>query len=460
MRHLIADKKFYKMVLAIAVPIMIQNGITNFVNLLDNVMVGQIGTAQMSGVAIVNQILFVFNLCVFGGCAGAGIFTAQYYGIKDIKGVRDTTRFKIIICAVLLLFGILFMTLFSDDLISLFLHSDGDTANTDLALSSARTYLYIMLIGLVPSAMVQVYASTLRETGETVVPMKAGAIAVVVNLVLNYLLIFDHFGYKGLGVAGAAVATVISRFVEIAIIIYWTNKHKNKHPYFEGLFKSIKIPLSLMKGITVKGLPILVNEALWSLGMSMLLQCYSIRGLSVVAAVNIANVIFNVFSIVFIALGDSIAIIVGQLLGKGKMEEAKDTDNKLIFFSTSICVIIGIIVFFAAPLFPALYNTEPEVKLLSTTFIQIIGICLPIHAFLHATYFTIRSGGKTVVTFLFDSCYMWLVTVLLAFCLSRYTNLNIVTIYFIVQISDLIKATIGFILLKKNIWLNNIVNNI
>lgn len=460
MSHLIADKKFYKMVLAISVPIMIQNGISNFVNLLDNVMVGQVGTAQMSGVAIVNQIMFVFNLCVFGGCAGAGIFTAQYYGIKDIKGVRDTTRFKLIICAVLLFVGMSIMLLFNDEIISLFLHSDGDTASTALALASAKKYLYIMMIGLVPMALVQTYSSTLRETGETVLPMKAGAIAVVINLVLNYLLIFDHFGYKGLGVAGAAVATVISRFVEFAIILYWVTKHKDNHPYFKGLFKSFKIPPSLMTSITAKGLPILVNEALWSLGMSMLLQCYSMRGLNVVAAANIANVIFNVFNIVFIALGDSIAIIVGQLLGKGKMDEAKDTDNKLIFFSTSVCVIIGIILFFAAPLFPALYNTEPEVKALATTFIRIVGICLPIHAFLHATYFTIRSGGKTIITFLFDSCYIWLVTVTLAFCLSRYTNLDIVKIYFIVQISDLVKAAIGFVLLKKNIWLNNIVNDI
>ena len=140
MRNLIADKRFYKMVLAVAIPIMIQNGITNFVNLLDNVMVGQIGTAQMSGVAIVNQILFVFNLCVFGGCAGAGIFTAQYYGIKDMQGVRDTTRFKMIVCAILLIVGTIIMTVFSDELISAFLHSDGET-DVALALSSGKIYL-------------------------------------------------------------------------------------------------------------------------------------------------------------------------------------------------------------------------------------------------------------------------------------------------------------------------------
>ena len=459
MGKLIADKRFYKMVLAIAIPIMIQNGITNFVNLLDNIMVGQIGTAEMSGVAIVNQIIFVFTLCVFGGCAGAGIFTAQYYGTGDMEGVRNTTRFKMLICAVLLVVGWLIMGVWGDELISAFLHSD-DTTNIELALTSGRKYLNIMLIGLAPMALVQAYASTLRETGETVLPMKAGAIAVVINLVLNYMLMFDHFGYKGLGVTGAAIGTAVSRFAELFIILFWTHKHSDKAPYAKGMYKTFRIPASLTAKVMTKGMPLMFNELLWSTGMSMLLQCYSLRGLSVVAAANISSVISNVFNIVFIALGDSIAIIVGQLLGKGLMEEAKDTDNKLIFFSTALCAVIGVIMIIVAPLFPDLYNTEPEVKAMATSFIRVVGFCMPLHAFLHGAYFTLRSGGKTIITFLFDSIYMWGVSVLLAFTLCRYTSLNIVHIFFIVNFSEIIKATIGFILLKKGIWLNNIVRDI
>ena len=459
MGKLIADKRFYKMVLAIAIPIMIQNGITNFVNLLDNIMVGQIGTAEMSGVAIVNQIIFVFTLCVFGGCAGAGIFTAQYYGTGDMEGVRNTTRFKMLICAVLLVVGWLIMGVWGDELISAFLHSD-DSTNIELALTSGRKYLNIMLIGLAPMALVQAYASTLRETGETVLPMKAGAIAVVINLVLNYMLMFDHFGYKGLGVTGAAIGTAVSRFAELFIILFWTHKHSDKAPYAKGMYKTFRIPASLTAKVMTKGMPLMFNELLWSTGMSMLLQCYSLRGLSVVAAANISSVISNVFNIVFIALGDSIAIIVGQLLGKGLMEEAKDTDNKLIFFSTALCAVIGVIMIIVAPLFPDLYNTEPEVKAMATSFIRVVGFCMPLHAFLHGAYFTLRSGGKTIITFLFDSIYMWGVSVLLAFTLCRYTSLNIVHIFFIVNFSEIIKATIGFILLKKGIWLNNIVRDI
>ena len=457
MSKYIADKNFYKKTLAIAVPMMIQNGITNFVSLLDNIMVGQLGTAQMSGVAIVNQLLFVFTLCIFGGCSGAGIFTAQYFGNGDHDGVRNTMRFKLLMCAVLLPIGLWFFITFGEKLIMHFLHADGDPEHIALALTNAKQYISIMLVGLVLQSFSQTYVSTLRETGETLLPMKAGALAVLVNLVLNYVFIFDHFGIKGMGVAGAALATTISRIVELGILVSWTHRHTDKNPFAVGLYKSFKLPAPLIGNIVRKGMPLMFNESLWSLGMTMLVQCYSVRGLSVVAAVNIAGVVFNVFSVVFIALGDSVAIIVGQLLGNNQMDEAKDTDTKLIFFSTMLTVAIAVVVIIVAPLFPMMYNTEPQVRTMATSMIRIVGLCMPINAFLHAAYFTIRSGGKTVITFLFDCGYVWCVPVVLAYILSHYTGANILVIYFLCNAADIIKAIVGYVLLKKGIWLNNIV---
>ncbi len=458
LNRLIADKAFYKSTLAIAIPIMIQNGITNFVNMLDNIMVGQIGTAQMSGVAIVNQIMFVFIISIFGACSGAGIFTAQYHGNNDPDGVRDTTRFKIIIGSIIEILAIIIFKIYDDELISLFLQKGDLAEDTALALQSAKTYLSVMVIGIIPTTFIQIYSSTLRETGETVVPMKAGTIAVVTNLILNYILIFDHFGYKGLGVAGAAIATVVSRYIEVAIIIYWTHKHKGENPFAIGLYKTFRLPLSFMIKISKKGFPLMMNEILWSLGSTTLVQCYSVRGLTAVAAINIANTIANVFNIVFIAMGSAVAIIIGQLLGSGKTKEAKDTDTKLIFFSTFLCAVIGLVVIILAPLFPKMYNTEPIVKETATYLIMSIGVLMPVHSYLHTTYFTLRSGGKTFITFLFDSGFMWLVTLPVAFYLSRQTNFHIIPLYIICQSTDLLKSIIGYVLLKKDIWINNIVS--
>lgn len=446
------------MVLLVAVPIMIQNGITNFVGLLDNVMVGQVGTEQMSGVAIVNQLIFVYSLCIFGGLSGAGIFGAQFYGQDNQAGIRDILRLKIWIGILITFLGFLVLGFLGEPLINAFLAGEANKENVAVALYYGKEYLWIMMAGIIPFCIVQIYSSTLRETGETIVPMAAGIVAVVVNLVFNYILIFGKFGAPAMGVAGAAIATVLSRFVECAIVVIWTHTHREKNIYIMGLYRSLKVPLWLTKKVIIKGMPLLMNEALWAAGMAMLLQCYSVRGLNVVAGMNISNTIANLFNIVFIAMGNSVAIIVGQLLGAGKMKEARDTDTKMIAFSVASCIVIGAIMVAIAPLFPKMYNTTDEVRGLAESFIIIAAVFMPQNAFLHAAYFTLRSGGKTVITFFFDSVFAWVVSIPLAYVLSRYTGLSIVLIYFCCQGIEIIKCIIGFILVKKGSWLQNIIS--
>ncbi|KIR02894.1 Multi antimicrobial extrusion protein (Na(+)/drug antiporter), MATE family of MDR efflux pump [Lachnospiraceae bacterium TWA4] len=457
MRKFIGDKKFYLMVLSIAIPIMIQNGITNFVALLDNIMIGRIGTEQMSGAAIVNQLIFVYNLCIFGGVAGAGIFTAQFFGQNNVEGVRQTVRFKLWTVIVLNIITISLLLIKGEALILLFLTGEGEVSSIEQTLQYGEQYLMIMLLGLPAFALVQVYAGTLRECGKTVLPMVAGLVSVGTNLVLNYILIYGKFGAPVLGVKGAAIATVIARYVECIIVVVVTHHQSKEYPFALGLYRTLLLPRDLTKKIFVKGLPLLVNETLWSLGMSALVQCYSIRSIDVVAAFNISNTIANVFNIVFIALGDAVAIIVGQYLGAGKMKEARDADNKLIAFSVMCCTGIAIIMFILAPLFPNLYNTSKDVKELATNLIRAFAVFLPQSAFMHATYFTIRSGGKTLITFLFDSVFVLVISVPLAFVLSRYTVLPMLVIFVCVQLADLIKCGIGFILVKKGVWMQNIV---
>lgn len=456
-KKLIGNREFYKMVLAVAVPIMIQNGITNFVGLLDNIMVGRIGTEQMSGIAIVNQLMMVFNISIFGAISGAGIFGAQFFGCDDHKGVRDTFRFKLYTCLLIVIVGLLIFIFAGEPLILLYLHGEGMEEQLNAALVYGKEYLAVMLVGLFPFALEQVYTSTLRECRETMVPMKAGIAAVLVNLVFNYLLIFGKFGFPELGVAGAAIATVVSRFVQAAIVIIWTHKHADRMKFITGAYASPVIPLGLVGNILKKGTPLIVNEILWAAGMAYLMQCYSVRGLSAIAALNISSTISNLFNTVFIAMGSAIAIIVGQLLGAGKMDEAKDTDTKLIAFSVACCVGIGGILALTAPLFPMMYNTSEEVKELATAFIRIVACCMPMAAFIHASYFTLRSGGKTIVTFLFDSVFLWCASIPLAYVLSRYTTLHVIPLYLACQLIDIIKCVIGFILVKKGVWIQNIV---
>ncbi len=457
-RKFIGDKAFYHALLVLIVPMIIQQGITNFVSLLDNIMVGRLGTESMSGVAIVNQLLFVFNLSIFGGLAGASIFGAQFYGKGDHQGVRYAFRFKLMYGALITILATGVLVLFHQPLISLFLTDTGSGGDLALTLSEARQYLKVMLVGLIPFALSQSYSSSLRETGETKAPMVASVIAIFVNLILNYVLIFGRFGAPRLGVVGAAVATVIARYIETGYLMYITHANSVRFQFIQGAYRSLRIPADIVKRILITAAPLIANEVLWSIGTTMINQSYSTRGLTVVAATNITSTVWHLFCVIMFAMGNAISIIIGQLLGAGKIDEAKDSDNKLLFFTFVLHIGIGLLIALCAPFIPMIYNTEQAVRDLTTQLLLVSGAALPFQALAHATYFTLRSGGKTFITFLFDCVFTWVVSLPIAFFLSRFTAVNVVFIYFCVQFADAIKVVIGILMLKSGIWANNIVN--
>lgn len=451
------DKVFLRRVSAVALPIMVQNAITNFVSLLDNIMVGQVGQIPMSGVSIVNQLLFVFNLCIFGATSGAGIFTAQLHGSQNHKGVGYTFRFKILISLILTALGVGIFLNWSDPLIGLYLTGEGDAAAASGALFYGREYLQVMLFGLLAFALSTSYSSTLRESGQTTVPMIAGIAAVAVNLVLNYILIFGRFGAPSMGVRGAALATVISRYVELAIVAGWTHLHSAQHPFIRGVYRSPFIPRSLLFSIIRKGTPILCNEFLWSTGMAMLNQCYSTCGLDVVPAMNISSTIYNLGSVAFLSMGNSVGILMGQMLGANTpKQEIMEYNRKLTAVSVLCGAVFGSLMIAASGLFPMLYKATDEVRRLAGMLICASALAMPFSAAAHAAYFTLRSGGKTIITVIFDSGFMWCINVPLAFFLSRFTGWPILPIYAICQSLDIVKCIFGRIMVKKGTWIQNL----
>ena len=455
----IGDKAFYKALTAIALPVVLQNGLTTLVSLLDNIMVGAVGTEQMTGVSIANQLMFVFNLCIFGGMGGASIFGAQFFGKKDHEGVRHAFRFKLLLAGVLVILGVSVFLLLGDPLIASYLHEGGETGDIFATARYGREYLQIMLWGFLPFALMQAYASTLRECGETLLPMKAGITAILINLVLNYILIFGKLGLPAMGANGAAIATVISRYVECLIVIFWTHRNKGKMPFIVDAYHSMHIPRELTRQIFIKGMPLLVNEALWSSGMAIINQCYSTRGLAVVAGLNISSTIANLFNTIWMANGTAVAIMLGQQLGASKFDEAKATLKRLIGFSVMSAIATTLALTIFAPIFPHFYNTTEEVRHLATQLLLIVAFAAPLHSFVHLSYFTLRSGGKTWITFFFDCGYMWLLSIPLARILANHTALAILPMYAICQYIDIVKAALGAILMKKGVWIHNIVDH-
>lgn len=454
MKKLIGSKGFYKMVLAICIPIVIQNGFTNLASLLDNIMIGQLGTLSMSGVSITNQLLQVFNVTIFGAMSGPGIFMAQFYGKKNKEGVENCFRIKLIIGIIIALLAIFLFYTFGQQLISLYLNDNPtDSLKT---LNYGMDYLKIMLIGLIPFVITQVYSSSLRETGNTVLPMIASVVAVIVNFCINYILIFGHFGFPQLGVTGAAIGTVVSRVVEMSINI--VGGYRNT--YLKEAMVLKKVPLSLTKEMLKRGLPLLYNEILWSISIALISQSYSTRGIIAVAAINITTTVTNFFMIVCYAMGNSISIVVGQQLGAGEIEKAKDYDLKMLFMNFVMCLAIGIVLFNVSSLIPQIYNTSLEVKALASQLLKIAACMLPIISIYYSSYFTMRAGGKTFLTFLFDSGYTFVFTFMSALLLTRLTSLPILTIYLLVQCVDIPKATLGLVPVRKGIWVHNIVSDL
>ena len=451
------DRRIYKRALRLAVPMMIQNGITNMVTLVDNVMVGSLGTEAMTAVSIVGQLIFVYNLAIFGGISGPGIYGAQYYGQGNTEGFRNSVRMKMWICICCVVIGFIVFLCAGENLIGLYLHGESDAVDAVLTMGYAKQYLNIMLFTIVPFVITQIYASSMRETGDSFKPMVAGIISVVIDIVFNYLLIYGKFGFPQLGVRGAAIATLMARIVEVFIVVIWAHIKKKEYEFLQGLYRTLFVPKQLMSKMIKKGLPIFFNEFLWAGGIAALTQCYSTRGLEIVAGLNISNAICNLLNVVFVSLGSAVGILSGQTLGASQYEKAKKNAFQLMWFSGMICIGLTVILVSVSGVFPKFYDTTEQVRNYGQWFIIVTALFFPVQGFLNALYFTLRSGGKTVITFLFDSVYSWAITLPIALGLCYFTGLPILGVYAIVQAADIVKVIVGYILIQKGIWISNIV---
>lgn len=452
-------KDLFKRALTLAIPMMIQNGITNAVGLIDNIMVGSLGTEAITAVSVCGQLIFVFNLGIFGAISGPGIYGAQYYGQKNEEGFRSAVRMKFWLAAAVLVVGLLAFIFGGEFLIGLYLKGESADIDPVKTMELAKEYLSVMLWGLPPFAITQVYSSSLRETGASIKPMFAGVASVVVDIVGNALLIFGLLGFPKLEVRGAAIATVLSRFAEFAVILILAYSARKRHTFLNGLFRTLLIPKTQAGQFLKKGMPIFLNELLWAAGTAVLTQIYSARSLDIVAGLNISNALCNLLNVVFIALGNAVGILVGQTLGASEYDKAKKEAFSLMWFTGGISAVLTAALIAMSGVFPQMYDTTELVRGYATNFIIITAAFFPLQGFLNALYFTLRSGGKTLITFLFDSVFTIVFSVSIAYILCEFTVLSIFIVYIIVQALDLIKVVIGSVLIKKGIWISNIVNN-
>jgi Na+-driven multidrug efflux pump len=276
------------------------------------------------------------------------------------------------------------------------------------------------------------------------------------NTVLNYLLIFGHLGLPELGIQGAAIGTLASRFVEFAFMFVLLIK---KGKIFNTSIKDVfKIERLLLKSIIIMALPLLLNELFWSMGQTMFLQSYSTRGDSALAAMNITGAISQLVFVTFGGIGTGIAVMVGNTLGKNELEVAKDNAKKVIAFAVVFAFFTGIILFILSFFVLDLYDISDVTKSIAKSNIRINAIFIPVFSFNVSMYFTLRAGGDTRSTMMMDSGYMWVIPVPLIFILARVTDWSVITLFLIVQLLEIPKSIFALSRYRKEHWVRNLAS--
>lgn len=444
------DWSFYKKVIAVALPVMIQSMIGALVGLLDNLMVGQLGDAAVSGVAVASQIIFILMISVIGSTAGAGIYLSQFHGAEDIPNVRQTFRIKLIFATVIMAVAFIVFIFLGQPIISLFLDSP-------TAIAEGVTYIQILTFAIIPFGLGLVYSVSFREVGLTHYPMISGIVGVVVNFVLNIILIFGWGPIPAMGVAGAAIATVVARWIEFLVIFVFAHRIV-KVDFAVGVYDSFQVSPRLMKKVLIKAMPLFANEILWSTGITVIMAYNAMRGDYVVAALSITNTIANIMYTAFGGLAAAIAAMVGSQLGANKLKEAEDNAYRMIVFGIMVSIFFSFIVYGLTLIVPEFYQVSDEVKELSRQFLYILCFAFVLFSINVCIFFILRSGGNTWVTLVFDSVFMWLVPVPLTIVLILLTDWNIVWIYMIIQGADFFKTILGMVLLKRRTWIRNLAH--
>jgi putative MATE family efflux protein len=441
------DKTFLSKFIKIALPVMLSGFVTFLVSFLDNIMVGTVSNEAVSGVYAANQVTYLYNLAIFGLLEGAGVFIQQFTGKKDYDRIRDCYRFKIISSFIFLLIIIPIIYIFGHHLVWQYCKSD---TNRNLIFNEAMDYLRLIAISYIPFTIGYIYSTTYREMGLTKYAMYSSIVALVVNTILNLVFIL---GLKQ-GAKGAAYATIISRICEMLFLIGLSRL--KKFLFFRNAFKPFKFEKGIVKKILSKSYLLFINEIGFALGNILQTLAFSQRD-GVLAAISVLTTISNIITILIQGLSVGIGVIVGQDLGQGDFVKARDDNKKLSFLGIYLSLFTGLILVATSFVLPNIFKEiDNEQKKIATKLIIIYGVLLFANCLSIIYYYTLKAGGRTFETLILDTGFMLVVYVPVSWILAMATNLNIIYIYLIVRGLDILKSVLGFILVKRGKWLQNL----
>lgn len=448
MKTFFQDKAFFKQALAITLPFAFQNLISASLNMIDTVMIGVLGEAQIAAVGLANQVYFLFHLLLFGVNSGAAIFTAQFWGNRDIKGIRRVLGIALISGTSLSLLFMLVGLLIPSPILSLF---SGDPEVIRLG----SGYLRMVSISFILNAITFAYAFTLRSTGKVTLTVIINLIALCINTCFNYLLINGHYGFPRMEVNGAAIATLLARFLETIImitIIYG----KNLVP--AGKIKEMtNIKFDFVRKYFKTTIPVILNEFLWALGVTMFAVVYARMGTGIIAAINIFATVERVSMVVFFGLAQAAAVMIGHRIGAGGEADALCYAKRFCSMGPILGIIIGVGLILAADPILSVYNVPSEVIMTAKKIIMVYAMIIPFKIFnLINVVGVLRSGGDTRFSLILDTAGIWLIAVPLAFLSGLIWKLPPAQVYLLTALEEIFKLVLGVNRLLTGKWINNL----
>ncbi len=452
-RRLFGPGAFYKSTLAIAVPIMLQQLIQSLVSLVDNFMVAGLGDVSMSGVNVAGQILFVFMVFLNTVCMTGGIFMTQFFGAGDREGMGQAFRFKLVMGLAAFVPYFLVTIVFPRAVMSLMLI--GNT-QADLILNEAVKYMHIMFFMGFPYTISVCIATSLRDMGQVKIPLYVTMAAMMTNAVLNWILIYGHFGLPRMEVRGAALATVIARSFEfiLFIVVYI----RLKPAFMIRLVDFFRINGRLFRETLKKGALILFCEMVWVFSETITTAVYNGRGgadvvSGMAAGFSIANLLFVAFGGIYSATG----VILGKSLGAGKLEKARTEKTWLLSGAAVFGLFVMIFGFGTTMLVPVVYGrlSASAVKI-CRDMVTLIAILMPFWLYMNTQQAIARAGGDTAIGFYVDGLLTLFVMIPMVLLLGKYTLIGPVMMYACVKIIDLMKVVIFHFWLKRERWLKNL----
>ena len=452
LKRYIGDKKFYKYVFSLIIPIMLQQLLISVAGYVDNIMINNytVDSSAYNGVNAANRLMFVLNFVWLGCAAVSSIFISQFYGSGNKKKNEEAFRLGFLVSLVMGIISMFVIMFIGNKVVDSYL-------TTPEAREFGYHYLEYIKYGAIITSLNTFFANSFRSIEKPKIALISSTAGIFVNIFFNYCLIYGKLGMPEMGAGGAALATVISRFVEAFIFIYFLFIRKDS--YFRKSFSSLKITSHLSLDYLKKGVPLVFNELYWALGMVLLAKFYTYNNDTWYSAYGYSQNITDLFFIIFAGLGSGTAIVIGTSLGRSDFEKAEDDFRKLKGLAVILGLTSGILMIITAPLIVKLFDPSDEIRLITIRLVQITGIFTAIYCFNSVCFFTMRAGGDNIRAVILDESPTYVIALPLAilFGLNAVNwGLSIIEIYIITHISDIFKIFLAVKFTNQKKWVVNL----